>query len=614
MTSNPIHPLAGDALMPPERPIRAEPVDFVVPAGGTGNFCQAIDKEVFSLRAIVFGTGSLVALSLGVGHLAWLDADGLSLTDTLLTALVSATLFWSVLSLLTAILGFRSKHETQVRLLMKRVPEPDGSGLVSSRSVALLVPIRNEPVASVEERLVVMIADLDSAAQTRQFDLFVLSDSDQFSNLVDEAAMVARLRGGFGAGAVSVYYRHRAEQTDFKAGNIRDWVECWGGAYEIMVPLDADSLMSAEAITTLCDTLLDYPSIAIAQSWPQISGAQTVAARAEAFGSFVYGSLLARGYARWAGATANYWGHNAAIRVSAFASHGIAPSGFLSHDSVEAFALRRAGWGTMLIPERLESYEEAPRDLSGFLDRDARWCLGNLQHARLIGVSGAPLLARCNLLHGLVSYIAAPVGLAIFAAWLTLGSGQAATALHALGGLVLLAGVYLCLLAPKLMGVGLAFADPVLRSALGGARSVVLGGLFDVFHSLAYAPIWMVQRSGMVVASLVHFMRRGSGHPPIWRSQRGSSHGLGWQALARRHGLETFFGLSLVAGMATGDISLWALPVAFSWSLAVPLAWLSAVDLSKTRLWHWLWQVPQPALGEMVRPTSVCEGGSSLSS
>ncbi|MEM1285876.1 MAG: glucans biosynthesis glucosyltransferase MdoH [Pseudomonadota bacterium] len=612
MTSNPIHPLAGDALMPPERPIRAEPVDFTAPVDGGGNACQAIDQKVFFLRVIVFGAGALAALSLGVGHLAWLGADGLSATDILLATLVSATLFWSVLTLVTAVLGLEGLRETQVKLPMKRVPEPDRSGPVSSQSVALLVPIRNEPVASVEERLAAMLADLDSAAQTRQFYLFVLSDSDQLSTLAEEAAMVARLCGGFGAGTVGACYRHRAKQTDFKAGNIRDWVARWGGAYDIMVPLDADSLMSAEAITVLCDTLLDYPSIAIAQSWPQIAGAQTVSARAEAFGSFVYGSLLACGYARWAGATANYWGHNAAIRVSAFASDGIAPSGFLSHDSVEAFALRRAGWGTMLIPERLESYEEAPSDLAGFLDRDARWCLGNLQHARLLGVSGAPLLARFNLLHGLVSYLAAPVWLAIFAAWLTLGSGEVSSVFHSIGGLVLLAGVYLCLLAPKLMGVGLALADPKLRSALGGARSVVLGGLFDVFHSLAYAPIWMVQRSGMVVASLVHFMRQGSGRPPIWRSQRASSHGLGWQALARRHGLETLLGFALVAGMVTGDISLWALPVAFSWSLAVPLAWLSAVSLSKNPDWQWLWQVPQPALGEKVRPTSVCEDGSSL--
>ena len=36
--------------------------------------------------------------------------------------------------------------------------------------------------------------------------------------------------------------------TDRKIGNLADWVERWGGSYEAMLVLDADSLMSGEAI------------------------------------------------------------------------------------------------------------------------------------------------------------------------------------------------------------------------------------------------------------------------------------------------------------------------------------------------------------------------------
>ena len=36
-----------------------------------------------------------------------------------------------------------------------------------------------------------------------------------------------------------------------KVGNITDWVERWGGAYDFMLVLDADSLMEAETILEL---------------------------------------------------------------------------------------------------------------------------------------------------------------------------------------------------------------------------------------------------------------------------------------------------------------------------------------------------------------------------
>lgn len=597
MTASPSQPLSADVLMPPETPLRAEPVEFAVPANDARSLCQQIDDKAFFTRWLVFVASALTALVLGAGHLVWLGADGLALTDGLLAVLVCATLFWSVLTCATAVIGLVNRRESYVELPMKRVSEPDRSGPIPSRSVALLVPIRNEAVSPVEGRVIAMLADLASARTTFRFDLFILSDSDRLSTLADEAAMVARLRSRFRGGAIGIHYRNRTTRPDFKAGNIRDWVQRWGGGYAIMVPLDADSLMGAKAISTLCETLLSNPGIAIVQSWPQIAGAQSVAARAEAFGSFVYGSLLARGYAKWAGATANYWGHNAAIRVSAFAAHGIAPSGFLSHDSVEAFALRRAGWGTMLIPQRLESFEEAPADLAGFLARDARWCLGNLQHARLLGVPGAPLLARFNLLHGLASYLAAPVWLAILTVWLMLRSGQAGTGQDALGWL-LLAAVYGCLLAPKLMGLGLTLADPALRSTLGGARSVLLGGLCDVLHSVAYAPILMIQRTGMVLNGLRRLAGKAHARRLAWRPYRTSGRGADLAAAIRRHGVETILGVALIVGMATGHIALWALPVALSWSLAVPLARLSALDLSRHRSLHWLWQVPQPTFGK----------------
>ena len=100
----------------------------------------------------------------------------------------------------------------------------------------------------------------------------------------------------------------------------------------------------------------------------------------------------------WQTSEANYFGHNAIIRVAAFAEccrlpvlPGKPPLGgeILSHDFVEAAFLRRGGWHCWLLPELHGSYEELPTNLLDYAVRDRRWMQGNLQHARLIGAARA---------------------------------------------------------------------------------------------------------------------------------------------------------------------------------------------------------------------------------
>ena len=43
--------------------------------------------------------------------------------------------------------------------------------------------------------------------------------------------------------------------TDKKVGNMLDWITGWGAAYEAMVVLDADSLMTGRAIERLASEL-----------------------------------------------------------------------------------------------------------------------------------------------------------------------------------------------------------------------------------------------------------------------------------------------------------------------------------------------------------------------
>ncbi len=54
------------------------------------------------------------------------------------------------------------------------------------------------------------------------------------------------------AGQIAVYYRRRIENTARKSGNLKDWVERFGGAYEHFVILDGDSIMSGAIARAPC--------------------------------------------------------------------------------------------------------------------------------------------------------------------------------------------------------------------------------------------------------------------------------------------------------------------------------------------------------------------------
>ena len=162
----------------------------------------------------------------------------------------------------------------------------------------------------------------------------------------------------------------------------------FGGRYESMVILDADSMMTGDAVVRIAAGIENNPQVGLIQTLPIIVNGHTLFARLQQFAGRLYGPMLARGIAWWYGTESNYWGHNAAIRVQAFAAHarlpllaGRKPFGghILSHDFVEAALMRRAGWPVVMVPALLGSYEETPPSITEFAARDRRWCQGNLQ-------------------------------------------------------------------------------------------------------------------------------------------------------------------------------------------------------------------------------------------
>ncbi|MFX4721637.1 hypothetical protein ABTB22_19640, partial [Acinetobacter baumannii] len=61
------------------------------------------------------------------------------------------------------------------------------------------------------------------------------------------------------------------------------------------------------------------PQAGISQSLPLSINRNTLFARLQQFAARIYGPVIATGLSVWSGRDGNYWGHNAIIRMRAFA-------------------------------------------------------------------------------------------------------------------------------------------------------------------------------------------------------------------------------------------------------------------------------------------------------
>jgi membrane glycosyltransferase len=291
--------------------------------------------------------------------------------------------------------------------------------LSADARTAIIMPICNEQVATVFAGLRATCESLAAAGGSRLFDLYVLSDTSDPTLRAAELAAWAELRTTLG-GCGRVYYRWRQHRTKRKSGNVADFCRRWGRDYRYMVVLDADSVMTGDALVTLVKLMEAHPDSGIIQTAPQACGLSTIHARAQQFAGRVAGRLFTAGMQYWQLGESHYWGHNAIIRVEPFMKHcALAPlsgrgglSGdILSHDFVEAALMRRAGYHVWLVHDLPGSYEQQPPNLLEELGRDRRWCQGNLQNARLITEPGLHGVHRAMLLTGALAYLSAPLWL-----------------------------------------------------------------------------------------------------------------------------------------------------------------------------------------------------------
>jgi membrane glycosyltransferase len=505
--------------------------------------------------------------------------------------------FWISFGFWTAAAGFWVLWRNAPRGPVAEAPTAVDDGRPLCSRTAILVPICNEEIGRVFAGVEATYRSVAATGQLDVFDFFVLSDTRDAEKQVEEEtawAHVCRAVDGFS----KIFYRHRRNNIKRKSGNIADFLRRWGRNYDYMVVFDADSVMAGATLVRLVKLMDSHPRTGIIQTVPSMVNRETLFARVQQFASRAYGPMLAAGLHFWQLGESYYWGHNAILRIEPFMKHcglprlpGDPPLGgeILSHDFVEGALMGRAGWEVWIACDLAGSYEETPPTLLDELQRDRRWCQGNLQHLRLLCGDGIRAGHRAIMSTGVMAYASA----LLWALFITLSAVEVAAhwlrppvyfssapslfpvwpQWHPELAMALLSTTAVLLFVPKLLSPLLIVRTRQV-ARFGSVTRVCASVVVEIVFSTLLAPVRMWFHSKFVLLTLM-------GRQITWGAQRRDDNETGWRDAIRHHGASTALALVWLASAPWLNRSLfwWLLPVALPLLLSVP------VSVFSSRVW-----------------------------
>ena len=535
--------------------------------------------------------GTLALVLWGVSNV--FGTDGLDALEYGIIACIAVSAPWTILGFWNALLGIallRSGDTSLENVAPFAVGVPDDAPIRSRVSVAMA--IRNEDPQRAFDRLLAVRRSLDLTGWGHRFDLHILSDTNMPDIAKDEEALFASNRSALNGLGVS-HYRRRTSNEGYKAGNVWEFLHNQGAAYDLFVPLDADSLMSGEAIARLVRVAEANPRIGILQSLAVGAPADSAFGRIFQFGMRHGMRSFTLGSAWWQGDCGPFWGHNAVIRVAPFKAHcelpklpGRPPMGgdILSHDQLEATLMRRGGYEVRVLPMESESFEENPVTILDFMTREQRWCNGNMQYWRLLGMKGLTPTSRFQLFQAIMMYLSAPAWMVLTA----LGAVKAIADPYGVFNFPLAATLFVIMvgmsLTPKVVGAVQVMLETGGVARYGGKRRFAAGLAIELVFSTLMAPVVAVHLTVFLIGLCF-------GRKVGWSGQIRDAYGLEWGTALRALWPQMVFGAFVLASLAlfTPKAVVWALPVVIGLLMAVPFAVLTAsprlgVWLSKRRL------------------------------
>ena len=539
----------------PEQDFRAAPPE--------GPWVGSPGLRTILARIIAFG-GTLAVGAYGTSEMLLVFGENITFLQVVLLVLFGITFSWVGFSFCSMLAGF----------LAPRLRTPTGP---NDARIAIVMPVYHENPAETTGLLAALARDLYREGLAERTEIFILSDSRKPELLVAEMAAVSRLRD---LSPVPVWYRRRVTNEGRKAGNVAEFIRRWGGRYDQFVVLDADSVMSAATIKALSARMNADATVGLIQTMPMLVGGQTMFARLTQFAGRVYGPAIARGVAAWSGDSGNFWGHNAIIRVAAFARccglpdlPGKAPFGgaVLSHDFVEAALMRRAGWKVRLDYDLRGSFEGGPPTLLDMALRERRWAQGNLQHLRIINARGFKWISRVHFTIGVLGFLMSPIWLAMILVGLALSANVLLSrpdyfpqtyqlfpewpVFDPVRMLWLFVVAMSFLLVPKFLSIARAWLRPLARNS-GGKVRLLASALFEIILSALIAPVQMLIQTRQIYDIL---RGRDSG----WEAQVRAGQMPPWSVVLRRHALHVALGALtlLVLAYLSPEQLIWLSPI-----------------------------------------------------
>lgn len=544
---------------------------------------------VLALNLVTLG-----ALLLGLGRV--LGAGGWTMTDVVILIAFLFGAPWTVLGFWNAVIGLWLLHGADDGLEQVAPFAADGEAATPiAIRTAILMTLRNEDPERAFRRLRVVKDSVEATGEGAWFDYFVLSDTSDAAVAAVEDRLAAQWASEIGA-ASRLTYRRRTDNAGFKAGNVRDFCERWGDRYEVMLPLDADSVMSGDAIVKLARMMQAHPKLGILQSLVVGMPSRSAFARIFQFGMRQGMRPYTMGSAWWIGDCGPFWGHNAMVRIAPFRDEchlpvlpgeGPLSGAVMSHDQVEATLMRRAGYEVRVLPQEMGSWEENPPTMLEFAKRDLRWCLGNLQYLKLLDLPGLKPMSRFQLVWAILMFLGLPAWTLMIALVPVKVVEDAGTAGYPSG---LAASLYVLFLAmylsPKLAG----FIDILLTRGgtrrYGGTGRFIASALIEIVFAFLQGAVSTFRTTLFMVGLAFGRARIG------WNGQSRDAHALSLATAFAGLWPHLLFGLYIFGALMalSPTVLLWSLPLTAGYMLAIPFAMLTAL----------------PALGSSFVQSGLC--------
>lgn len=510
-----------------------------------------------------------------------LGAGGWTVVDIIMFVCFAFGTPWTVVGFWNSVIGLWLLHFHKDP--MGAVAPYAGAGDVPTPitiKTAVFMTLRNEDPARAIRRLRIVKDSIDATGEGSAFSYFVLSDTNRPEVAAAEEAAIAAWKAE-DADAARITYRRREENKGYKAGNVRDFCERWGKDYELMLPLDADSVMAGPAIVRLVRMMQAHPRIGILQSLVVGMPSSSAFARIFQFGMRHGMRSYTMGQAWWVGDCGPFWGHNAVVRIKPFVEGcdlpllpGKPPLGghVLSHDQVEATLMRRAGYEVRVLPVENGSWEENPPTMLDFAQRDVRWCQGNMQYIKLLDLPGLYAMSRFQLLWAILMFIGIPawtlmIALLPIAAW----EGQSIADYPKGLAIFLYVLFFVMYLSPKIAGL----IDAVLTKGgvarYGGPLRFAVSAVLELVFSFLQGAISTIRTS-------IFMIGLAFGKSVVWGGQSRDAYGISWTTAVRSLWPQTLFGV-IVCGLLwliEPAVFWWSLPLTAGYLVAIPFAVLTA--------------------------------------